>query len=109
MHFQSIGQTVKGRSDDLRDKFKGKTHGPTELGAKMQLSHKTTVLVLAGARIVYFMQSPFNAVFCCFEFTLDTSEMFWIDISRWMIRSRCRRISVYFSWRTAHNFEPVTF
>ena len=31
---------------------------------------KTTVLVLAGARIVYFMQSSFNAVVCCFEFTL---------------------------------------
>ena len=31
---------------------------------------KTTVLVLAGARIVYFTQSSFNAVVCCFEFTL---------------------------------------
>src|SRR3954468_21304253 len=26
---------------------------------------------------------------------LNTSEMFWIDISRWMIRSRCIWISVY--------------
>src|SRR3954469_16398231 len=26
---------------------------------------------------------------------LNSSEMFWIDISRWMIRSRCRWISVY--------------
>src|SRR4051812_15685481 len=33
---------------------------------------------------------------------LNTSEMFWIDISRWMIRSRCRWISVYLPWRTAH-------
>src|SRR3954468_205025 len=33
---------------------------------------------------------------------LNTNEMFWIDISRWMIRSRCRWISVYLSWRTAH-------
>src|ERR1044071_4400463 len=32
---------------------------------------------------------------------LNTSEMFWIDISRWMIRSRCRWISVYLPWRTA--------
>ena len=31
---------------------------------------KTTVLVLAGARIAYFTQSSFNAVVCCFEFTL---------------------------------------
>src|SRR3954464_465395 len=29
---------------------------------------------------------------------LNTSEMFWIDISRWMIRSRCRWISIYLSW-----------
>src|SRR3954463_3542283 len=33
---------------------------------------------------------------------LNTSEMFWIDISRWMISSRCRSISVYLPWRTAH-------
>ena len=26
---------------------------------------------------------------------LNTSEMFWIDISRWMIRSRCSWILVY--------------
>src|SRR4051812_3449563 len=30
----------------------------------------TAVLVLAGARIVYFMQNYFNAVVCCFGFTL---------------------------------------
>ena len=35
---------------------------------------------------------------------LNTSEMFWIDISRWMIRSRCRWISVYLPWRTSHCF-----
>src|SRR3954465_16031396 len=35
---------------------------------------------------------------------LNTSEMFWIDISRWMIRSRCRWISVYLPRRTAHCF-----
>src|SRR3954462_1068966 len=37
----------------------------------------------------------------------NTSEMFWIDISRWMIHSRCRWISVYLPWRTAHAFEPL--
>src|ERR1044072_6958908 len=36
---------------------------------------------------------------------LNTSEIFLIDISRWMIRSRCRWISVYLPWRTAHAFE----
>src|SRR3954465_3597231 len=40
---------------------------------------------------------------------LNTSEMFWIGISRWMIRSRCRWISVYLPWRTAHAFEPLPF
>src|ERR1044071_2416661 len=40
---------------------------------------------------------------------LNTSEMFWIDISRWMILSSCRWISVYLSWHTAHAFEPLLF
>src|ERR1043165_6536049 len=40
---------------------------------------------------------------------LNTSEMFWIDISRWMIPSRCIWISVYLPWRTAHAFEPLPF
>ena len=33
--------------------------------------------------------------------------MFLIDISRWMILSRCRWISVYLPWLTAHAFEPL--
>src|SRR4051812_1412685 len=40
---------------------------------------------------------------------LNTSDMFWIDISRWMICSRCRWISVYLPWRTAHAFELLPF
>src|SRR3954468_15300952 len=40
---------------------------------------------------------------------LNTSEMFWIDISRWMIRSRCRWILVYLPWHTSHAFEPLAF
>src|SRR4051812_42314912 len=40
---------------------------------------------------------------------LNTSEMFWIDISRWIISSRCSWISVYLFWRTAHAFEPHPF
>src|SRR3954466_2280940 len=35
---------------------------------------------------------------------LNTSEMFWIDIPRWMIRFLCRWISVYLPRRTAHCF-----
>src|SRR3954462_8900171 len=35
---------------------------------------------------------------------VNTSEMFWIDILRWMIHSRCRWISVYLPWCTAHCF-----
>src|ERR1041384_8142807 len=38
------------------------------------------------------------------DLQLNTSEMFWIDIARWIIRSRCRWISVYLPWRTAHCF-----
>src|ERR1041385_4708306 len=57
----------------------------------------------------------FNAVVCCFELhfgwdsQLNTNEMFWIDISRWMIVGTCRWISPYLSWRTAHAFEPLPF
>ena len=40
---------------------------------------------------------------------LNTSEMFWIDIWRWMIRSRCRWISVYLPWHTAHCFWASSF
>src|SRR3954465_9328678 len=40
---------------------------------------------------------------------LNTSEMFWIYLSRRMIRSTCRWISVYLPWRTAHAFEPLPF
>src|SRR4051812_25048764 len=39
----------------------------------------------------------------------NTSEMLWIDISRWMIHSRFRWISVYLHYRTAHAFEPLPF
>src|ERR1044072_2904269 len=35
---------------------------------------------------------------------LNTNEMFWIDISRWMIRSIWGWILVYLPWRTAHFF-----
>src|SRR4051812_30817941 len=40
---------------------------------------------------------------------LNTSEIFWTDISRWMISSICRWILVYLFWRTAHDFEPLPF
>src|SRR3954463_2661880 len=40
---------------------------------------------------------------------LNSSEIFWIDSSRWMIHSRCIWISVYLPWRTAHAFEPLPF
>src|ERR1041385_2342809 len=35
--------------------------------------------------------------------------MFWIDISRWMISTRCSWISVYLFWRTSRAFEPLPF
>src|SRR4051812_44492465 len=40
---------------------------------------------------------------------LNTSEMFWIDISRWMISSRCSWISVCLPLCTAHAFELIPF
>src|ERR1041385_6866366 len=85
-------------------------------GCDVATRGKTTVLVTAVARIVYFTQSFFLmqlSVALGLHFRwgsqLNTSEMFWIDISRWMISSRCRWISVYLFWRTAHAFEPLPF
>src|ERR1041384_6172299 len=40
---------------------------------------------------------------------LNTSEMFWIEISRWMIRSRCRWISVFYLGVLSIAFEPLPF
>src|SRR3954466_14683007 len=40
---------------------------------------------------------------------LNTSEMFWIDISRWVISSRCIWISFYLFWHIVHAFEPLPF
>ena len=40
---------------------------------------------------------------------LNTSEVFWIGISRWMILSRYRWISVYLPWHTAHCFWASSF
>src|ERR1044072_4350893 len=40
---------------------------------------------------------------------LNTSEMFWIDISRWMLCNTCRWILVYLPWHPAHAFEPLPF
>src|SRR3954470_15410327 len=45
----------------------------------------------------------------------NTNELFWIYIyiyiyiARWKIHSRCRWISVYLPWHTAHAFEPLPF
>src|SRR4051812_40646079 len=35
--------------------------------------------------------------------------MFLLDISRWMISSRCSWILIYLFWRTSHAFEPLPF
>ena len=64
--------------------------------------------VPAGARVVYFSKvllmqlSVALSLHFGWDSQLNTSEMFWVDISRWMILSRCRWISVYLPWRTAH-------
>src|SRR3954470_8268930 len=61
-------------------------------------------------RIVRLMQlSVALSLHFAWESQFNTSEMFWIDISRWMIRSRCIWISIYLPWRTAHALEPCPF
>src|SRR3954463_13732417 len=70
-------------------------------GCVVATRDKTMVLVLAGARIVYFTQSSLMQLSVAlslhfgWDSQLNTSEMLWIDISRWMIRSRCRFWSTY--------------
>ena len=61
--------------------------------------HKVLLMQLSVALSLNFgWDSQFN-----------TSEMFWIDISMWMIRSGCRWISVYLSWHTGHCFWASSF
>ena len=73
------------------------------------------VLVTVVARIVYHTHSLLMQliVALCLHFgwgsQLNTSEMFWIDISRWMISSRCSLISFYLFWCTSHAFDPRPF
>src|ERR1041384_4707254 len=61
--------------------------------------HKVLLMQLSVALSIHFG----------WDLQLNTSEMFWIDISRWMIHSRCRWISVYLPWRTTHAFGPLPF
>src|SRR3954466_8829397 len=56
--------------------------------------HKVLLMQLSGALSLHLG----------WDSQLNTSEMFWIDISRWMIHSRCRWISVYLPWRISHCF-----
>src|ERR1041385_2062782 len=50
-------------------------------------------------RIILLMQlSVALSLHFGWDSQLNTSEMFWTDISRWMIHSRCRWISVYLPW-----------
>ena len=61
-------------------------------------------------RIVLLIQlSVALSLYFGWDSQLNTSEMFWIDIRRWMIRSRCSWISVYLPWRSAHCFWALPF
>src|SRR3954466_8007647 len=79
-------------------------------GCVVATRDKTTVLVPAGARIVYFTQSSLMQLSVALSLhfgwasQLNTSEVFWRGISRWMIHCRCRWISVYLPWRSARCF-----
>src|SRR3954465_15599646 len=79
---------------------KGENNGACNRGCKDCLLYaKCFLMQLSVALGLHFV----------WDSQLNTSEMFGIDISRWMISSRCRWISVYLSWRTAHAFEPLPF
>src|SRR3954468_24877224 len=71
------------------------------------------VLVPAGARTLrkFFLMQL--SVALCLHFgwgsQLNTSEMFWINISRWMISIRCRWIPVHLFLHTTHAYEALPF
>src|SRR3954465_7890116 len=78
-------------------------------GIKQQCLY-SRVQGLFTLRIVHLMQlSVALSLHFGWDSQLNTSEMFWIDISRWMIRSRCRWISVYLPWVLPIAFEPLPF
>src|SRR3954462_2826524 len=65
---------------------------------------------LLTLRIVHLMQlSVALSLHFGWDSQLNTSKMFWKDISRWIIRSRCRWISVYLPLCSAHALEPCPF
>ena len=61
------------------------------MGCVVATREKTTVLVTAVARIVYLTHKVLMQLYIAlglhigWDSQLNTNEMFWIDISRWMI------------------------
>src|SRR3954462_11093301 len=73
-------------------------------GGKQQCLYLRVQGLFTLHKVLYMQFSVALSLHFGWDSQLNTSEMFWIDISRWMIRSRCRWISVYLPWRTAHCF-----
>src|SRR3982751_3206629 len=79
------------------------------LGIKQQCLHLRVQGLFTLRKVLLMYLSVALSLHFGWDSQLNTSEMFWIDISRWMIRSRCRWILVYLPWRTANAFEILPF
>src|SRR3954468_9638271 len=78
---------------------KGENNGACNLGCKDCLLYaKCFLMQLSVALGLHFGWGS----------QLNTSEVFWIDISRWIISSRCSWISVYLFWRNADTRERIS-
>src|SRR3954470_2684677 len=74
------------------------------LGIKQRCLYLQVQGLFTLHKVLFMQLSVALSLHFWWDSQLNTSEMFWIDISRWMIRSRCIWISVYFPWCTAHCF-----
>src|SRR3954452_20127686 len=78
-------------------------------GIKQQCLYLRVQGLFALRKVLLMQLSVVLSLHFGWDSQLNTSEMFWIDISRWMIRSRYRWIFVYLPWRIAHAIEHLPF
>src|SRR3954463_13365300 len=71
-------------------------------GIKQQCLYLRVQGLFTLSKVLLMQSSVALSLHFGWDSQLNTSEMFWIDIS--MIRSRCRWISVYLPWCTTHCF-----
>src|SRR3954471_19152574 len=72
------------------------------LGIKQQCLYPRVQGLFTLRKVLLMQLSVALSLHFGWDSQLNTSEVFWIGISRWRIRSRCGWISIYLPWRSAH-------